>query len=606
MMAGALSATAAVQTLEVEYASAADAQAAEVTVSALPEGKRLAFTERWDDSNLRHLDMANAMDPIGVKATFYFNGGRGEKFPPVMRELVRRGHSIGDHTMTHSHQPGLLPFRQFRDIMECRVELECDSQSPVVAYTTPHGVYKMATDDEARVRLGRSLLNAGILSSPEGNQQVCETYSLSPREWFGSHYFWANDKEPNLKTYTDGLCAATNAMLASNSPFGPHVTLGTHTQQSDEGLLRLREMLTPLSRLPDVWFVNENQWVAARRLQYDARITRRQICGRHVTYLVERPDARDLGAETGPFFRFSRPPRNWRLSPLPVAAQVPVAYRRLAEGALKVDSSLRNFTLELTNDTAAAWPSVRVILRLPSVYRPGTVTVDVGALAAGERRVVTLNAEPSGWDRLFEGDFYAAAQIDYVNALRPERRWAEVRVKRPSEKQRLPRDTVVSVGPIALDDCPDNEYFCELSKSETELKPLAGEAWQASRGLGVFNPRYVTMAWPKRMPKSPKGCPAVWVCDFDADTAAHGTDWLLSGRIYGWPTRRELFLNGERLGEFGMTDVERPLKLKPGRNRLVCKFKYIASESLNHEIMIVSRQDRTEVVYRDASLGEKH
>ena len=600
----AFAASAAVQNLEVEYASAEDAREAEVTVSPLSEGKRFAFTERWDDTNPRHLDMAKAMEPIGVKATFYFNGGRGERFAPIMRELVRRGHSIGNHTMTHRHQPGLLPFCQFRDIMECRIDLECASQSPVVAYTTPHGVYTMETDDEARVRVGRSLLNAGLISSPEGNQKVCETYSLSPREWFGSHYFWANDKEPNLATYTAGLRAATNAMLSVQSPFGRHVTLGTHTLQTDEGLAHLREMLTPLARTDDVWLANENEWAAARKLSFETRITRLDVRGNRAVYAVERPDPRDVGADVGPFFRFSRKPTAFRLSEISVEARTPETFGRLGEGVLKADPGLRQFTLELFNDTDAEWSSARVILRLPSNCEPGVQTVEAGKVAIGETKRLTLRADCTGWEPLRDGDFYAAAQIDLVRAGRPERRWADVRLPRPAGCRPFPRDTVVSVGPVASADCPGTDCLARMSELAAELKPIAGKAWRRGIGTGMFHPRYVTLAHPKTVAKEFKGCPAVWACEFDADVEAHGDEWLLTGRIYGYETKREMFLNGKRLGELGMTDAARPLKLRNGRNRLICKFGYISDESFNHEIMIVSRKDGAEVAYRASQTSD--
>ena len=55
--AAGLSATRA-EIVTAEFASAAEAEAAQIAVAPLPEGRKLAFTSRWDDSNWQHVPRA--------------------------------------------------------------------------------------------------------------------------------------------------------------------------------------------------------------------------------------------------------------------------------------------------------------------------------------------------------------------------------------------------------------------------------------------------------------------------------------------------------------------------------------------------------------------
>lgn len=44
------------------------------------------------------------LDSYHVKATFFMIGSRMEQYPDVVREVVARGHAIGNHTYTHPHE----------------------------------------------------------------------------------------------------------------------------------------------------------------------------------------------------------------------------------------------------------------------------------------------------------------------------------------------------------------------------------------------------------------------------------------------------------------------------------------------------------------------
>lgn len=75
----------------------------------------------------------DALDARGAVATFFVKGELAERHPDRIREIVRRGHSVGNHS--HSHPSAtfwcLPPSRIRREIDECnRVLREITGQSP--------------------------------------------------------------------------------------------------------------------------------------------------------------------------------------------------------------------------------------------------------------------------------------------------------------------------------------------------------------------------------------------------------------------------------------------------------------------------------------------
>ena len=70
------------------------------------------------------------LDRYGVKATFFVVGDNVRKYPEIFREVVRRGHSIGNHTFHHisGHIHGDFHFNE--DVELCRREIEKHRPTP--------------------------------------------------------------------------------------------------------------------------------------------------------------------------------------------------------------------------------------------------------------------------------------------------------------------------------------------------------------------------------------------------------------------------------------------------------------------------------------------
>lgn len=59
----------------------------------------LTFDDGPDDHTARYLD---ALDDLGVPATFFVCGERAEKHPELVREYVKRGHQVASHGYDHT------------------------------------------------------------------------------------------------------------------------------------------------------------------------------------------------------------------------------------------------------------------------------------------------------------------------------------------------------------------------------------------------------------------------------------------------------------------------------------------------------------------------
>lgn len=62
----------------------------------------LTFDDGPDDINTPLL--LDVLDSYGVKATFFLIGTNIEKHPGILKEIVKRGHAIGNHTYNHKYE----------------------------------------------------------------------------------------------------------------------------------------------------------------------------------------------------------------------------------------------------------------------------------------------------------------------------------------------------------------------------------------------------------------------------------------------------------------------------------------------------------------------
>ena len=96
------------QEIVAKFATPDEAASATVSLLPLPGGAKCSFDTRWDDSSPKHIAKAAMLERAGAKGGFYLCGRNFEKNSPASKkdeffrtgakELVQRGHAIGNHT----------------------------------------------------------------------------------------------------------------------------------------------------------------------------------------------------------------------------------------------------------------------------------------------------------------------------------------------------------------------------------------------------------------------------------------------------------------------------------------------------------------------------
>ncbi len=85
--------------------------------------------------------LLDLLDQYGAKASFFVVGERAVKHPDIVRDIVKRGHTIGNHSMCHK---GTFPARRtdviYNEIEECNNTLEGIIGAKVEYFRPPFGV----------------------------------------------------------------------------------------------------------------------------------------------------------------------------------------------------------------------------------------------------------------------------------------------------------------------------------------------------------------------------------------------------------------------------------------------------------------------------------
>lgn len=80
--------------------------------------KRVFLT--FDDGPIPEVTpwVLDTLDRFGVKATFFMVGQNVERYPELFREVVGRGHAVGNHTLHHIQGASATTMRYMRDAAE--------------------------------------------------------------------------------------------------------------------------------------------------------------------------------------------------------------------------------------------------------------------------------------------------------------------------------------------------------------------------------------------------------------------------------------------------------------------------------------------------------
>lgn len=92
------------------------------------------------------LDM---LDATGIKATFFVIGALAARAPALLREVVSRGHEVGNHSYSHPHPRFLGAARARREVAEGAAAIADILGHKPRLFRAPHGTRHPAMLDEA-------------------------------------------------------------------------------------------------------------------------------------------------------------------------------------------------------------------------------------------------------------------------------------------------------------------------------------------------------------------------------------------------------------------------------------------------------------------------
>ncbi len=132
-----------------------------------PNGaKRIALT--FDDGphptqTKRILDL---LDTYGVKATFFMIGVNVENYPDSAREVLERGHEVGNHTYSHSHLNQMGTGRLSEELEKCEDVLEDLCEYRPHLFRPPEGY-----------------ISDGVMECAEQGDYSLVLWSVDTRDW---------------------------------------------------------------------------------------------------------------------------------------------------------------------------------------------------------------------------------------------------------------------------------------------------------------------------------------------------------------------------------------------------------------------------------------
>jgi len=147
------------------------------------------------------------LDEHGTKATFFMMGLNVERFPAVAREVIRRGHEVGNHSYSHPKMIWMTPRRIRDEIERTDALLRGVGVTGDIFFRPPHAAKFVALPYVLREMGKLSVLG-----------------DVDPEEW----------KRPSAATMTASVLRQTRP----GSIIGFHDPAGAETEQALDDVLR--------------------------------------------------------------------------------------------------------------------------------------------------------------------------------------------------------------------------------------------------------------------------------------------------------------------------------------------------------------------------------
>ncbi len=134
-------------------------------------GRRIALTYDDGPNPAWTPPLLDLLDEHDAKATFFLIGMWAEREPDLIREIVARGHAIGNHTFTHPTMPALTAGQVREELRRCREAVEASGER----FSRVDGAMLM------RPPYGRR--RPGTLRTMRGEGYVPVTWSVTGYDW---------------------------------------------------------------------------------------------------------------------------------------------------------------------------------------------------------------------------------------------------------------------------------------------------------------------------------------------------------------------------------------------------------------------------------------
>ena len=393
------------QTVTAAFATPAEAAAATLSATPLPQGAKRAFTTRWDDSNWAHRSKAAMLRRAGYKGTFFLN--ENEKFfREVAPELLAGGHALGNHSLSHPFLTESAPNLVFREILRNRVLIESRCDTTVVSFVIPFN-WGSPVDTERPSFIGNILVNTGHYVSSDW---PLDAIGLPPDTWMPAHTFSADDGQPNAERFAQNLKKALDD--AEKTPEIPRVAFGIHSWCKEDGERVQEACLRQVRGNPDWFYGNDNEYGAYRYSALHGAIRKTGVQGTRAVFEVERFAPSQLGslqplslafsgadptavsvagtalqADVRGLYTLPHAPE-WTLpkavdlaAPDGTSAKIPGIRFTLAP-----DENAGMLAATFRNDSAADFTDLCLVVNPPPAWEKGRIIVRLPRLAAGNRR----------------------------------------------------------------------------------------------------------------------------------------------------------------------------------------------------------------------------
>lgn len=470
------------QKISITFHSEIAAKNAKVQLIPLYHGYDAAFSTRWDDNNTDNLSAHKVMVQYGQKGTFYLNDPQiyygtfkvNDPVDTITKTLVTGGNAVGVHTLTHEFLPYLSKNRQFREILEDRIDIEVSSQSPVTSFTYPFIAKQLELDTTTSYDdIEEMLLRSGIYSAAEekGSNRLITTTPV----FIDGKPFWNNMSIEKAKS---AVLEGTERTLYLNTMHAwPHSWGG-----SDFPVLA--DVFKLWGGNPRWWYCNTNEY-AAYRYQFLHTTIETSLDKKTLMITLSRPNLYGLNNDIPLTLSLEGIGKNDIASVSPTVRltgdaspevmldcyydtpmTLPAAYGKIANpengdrllststiGNIEavLHKSKNNLALRIKNNGTQAFTNVHITFRLPLQYSQGVIEKNIGNIAAGEETTLTISPKVQTHDFLYTCDpqFYAA-QIDY-HAGKQTRIYATCIAEGVDTDHSYSRDGFLVLGPIPSD-----------------------------------------------------------------------------------------------------------------------------------------------------------